>query len=49
MKAIKATLPQDDKAQIEEFEKGAAAFAKKIVGNFKDYEFVSSILPQTIR
>ena len=27
--------------RVEAFEKGAAAYAKKIVANFKDYEFVS--------
>ncbi|PWN54096.1 translationally controlled tumor-associated [Violaceomyces palustris] len=36
MKTIKNTLPEDQHA---DFEKRAAAFAKKIVGNFKDYEF----------
>ncbi|KAJ7507861.1 translationally controlled tumor-associated [Mycena galericulata] len=36
MKAVKAKLPED---RVETFEKGAAAFAKKIVANFKDYEF----------
>jgi len=36
MKAVKANLPED---RVEAFEKGAAAFAKKIVANFKDYEF----------
>lgn len=38
MKTVKAQLPAD---RVEAFEKGAAAFAKKIVANFKDYEFVS--------
>ncbi|PPQ98542.1 hypothetical protein CVT24_004033 [Panaeolus cyanescens] len=36
MKAVKAQLPAERQPA---FEKGAAAFAKKIVGNFKDYEF----------
>ncbi|KAJ7368350.1 translationally controlled tumor-associated [Mycena albidolilacea] len=36
MKAVKAELPPD---RVETFEKGAQAFAKKIVANFKDYEF----------
>lgn len=36
MKSIKAKLPAE---RVEAFEKGASAFAKKIVGNFKDYEF----------
>jgi hypothetical protein len=39
MKAVKAKLPED---RVEGFEKGAQAYAKKIVANFKDYEFVSS-------
>lgn len=37
MKAIKGKLPED---RVADFEKGAQAFAKKIVANFKDYEFV---------
>ncbi|KAJ7904562.1 translationally controlled tumor-associated [Mycena olivaceomarginata] len=36
MKAVKGKLPAD---RVETFEKGAQAFAKKIVANFKDYEF----------
>ncbi|KAI0304113.1 translationally controlled tumor protein [Russula brevipes] len=36
MKAVKAQLPED---RVAEFEKGASAFAKKIVANFKNYEF----------
>ncbi|KAF9055300.1 translationally controlled tumor-associated [Hymenopellis radicata] len=36
MKAVKATLPAD---RVDAFEKGAQAFAKKLVANFKDYEF----------
>lgn len=39
MKAVKAKL---DEERVEAFEKGASAFAKKIVANFKDYEFVGS-------
>jgi hypothetical protein len=39
MKAVKAKLPED---RVESFEKGAQTYAKKIVTNFKDYEFVSS-------
>lgn len=38
MKAVKEKLPGD---RVADFEKGAQAFAKKIVANFKDYEFVS--------
>jgi hypothetical protein len=40
MKAVKAQLPKES---VESFEKGATSFAKKIVANFKDYEFVSSL------
>jgi hypothetical protein len=43
MKAVKAKL-QERGASAEEvtaFEKGAAAYAKKIVANFKDYEFLT--------
>jgi len=36
MKAVKAKLAEDE---VAAFEKGAQAFAKKIVANFKDYEF----------
>lgn len=36
MKALKAKLPEDQQA---DFEKKAGAYAKKIVANFKDYEF----------
>ena len=36
MKAIKAKLPED---QVADFEKKAAAYAKKIVAKFGDYEF----------
>ncbi|KAH0587626.1 hypothetical protein H2248_006395 [Termitomyces sp. 'cryptogamus'] len=37
MKALKEKLPEERR---EAFEKGAQAYAKKIVANFKDYEFV---------
>lgn len=36
MKAVKAKLPE---GRVADFEKGAAAYAKKIVANFKDFEF----------
>ncbi|KIY74140.1 translationally controlled tumor-associated [Cylindrobasidium torrendii FP15055 ss-10] len=36
MKAVKGKLPAD---RVSAFETGAQTFAKKIVGNFKDYEF----------
>jgi hypothetical protein len=42
MKKVKEAMKEkgasDD--EIKEFEKGALNFAKKIVGNFKDYEFL---------
>jgi hypothetical protein len=41
MKAVKAKLPED---RVEAFEKGAQAYAKKVVANFKDFEFVSLII-----
>lgn len=39
MKAVKAHLAQTKPERVEAFEKGAAGFAKKIVANFKDFEF----------
>ncbi|PWN86599.1 putative translationally-controlled tumor protein [Acaromyces ingoldii] len=39
MKAIKAKLQAENPERVEVFEKKAAEFAKKIVGNFKDYDF----------
>ncbi|PSR77280.1 hypothetical protein EW026_g4036 [Hermanssonia centrifuga] len=39
MKAVKAKLQDTNPGAVEEFEKGAQAFAKKLVANFKDYEF----------
>ncbi|KAI9508934.1 Mss4-like protein [Russula earlei] len=36
MKAVKEKLAED---RVASFEKDAQAFAKKIIGNFKDYEF----------
>jgi len=36
MKTVKKKLPED---RVADFEKEASAFAKKIVANFKDYEF----------
>ena len=41
MKAVKGKLQEKTPERVEGFEKGAAAFAKKIVANFKDFEFVS--------
>ncbi|KAJ7047324.1 translationally controlled tumor protein [Mycena alexandri] len=39
MKEVKAKLAETKPERVEAFEKGAATFAKKIVSNFKDYEF----------
>lgn len=39
MKAVKAKLQETKPDRVEAFEKGAAAYAKKIVANFKDFEF----------
>lgn len=44
MKSVKAELEKSKPERVEAFEKGAQAFAKKIVANFKDYEFVSHSL-----
>ena len=40
MKEVKGKLQEINPSRVEAFEKGAAGFAKKIVANFKDYEFV---------
>ena len=42
MKTVKAKLSEQGKSadEIAAFEKGAQGFAKKIVANFKDYEFL---------
>lgn len=39
MKAVKTHLQETNPDRVAVFEKNAAAFAKKIVANFKDYEF----------
>lgn len=39
MKAVKAHLQESNPDRVAEFEKGAQAAAKKIITNFKDYEF----------
>ncbi|CCO28176.1 Translationally-controlled tumor protein homolog OS=Cryptococcus neoformans var, neoformans serotype D (strain B-3501A) GN=CNBM1320 PE=3 SV=1 [Rhizoctonia solani AG-1 IB] len=39
MKAVKEHLSKANPERVNAFEKGAAAFAKKIVANFKDFEF----------
>ncbi|ELU45609.1 translationally-controlled tumor protein [Rhizoctonia solani AG-1 IA] len=41
MKAVKAYLSTAKPDRVEAFEKGAQAYAKKIVANFKNFEFVS--------
>ena len=38
---VKTKLQETNPDRVDAFEKGAQALAKKIVGNFKDYEFVS--------
>jgi hypothetical protein len=42
MKKVKETLKEKGAKEedITAFEKGAQGYAKKIVGNFKDYEFL---------
>ncbi|KAL5527379.1 hypothetical protein ACEPAG_6170 [Sanghuangporus baumii] len=39
MKAVKAKLQESHPERVEVFEKGASEYAKKIIANFKDYEF----------
>ena len=39
MKTVKAELGKTKAERVEAFEKGAQAYAKKIVANFKDFEF----------
>jgi hypothetical protein len=39
MKAVKAKLAESDPEQVPIFEKGAAAYVKKVIGSFKDWEF----------
>jgi hypothetical protein len=42
MKGVKKALEEKGAPaeEVKEFETKAAAFAKKIIGNFKDYEFL---------
>jgi Translationally controlled tumour protein len=42
MKGVKEAMKKKGASEdeIKEFEKGAQSFAKKILGNFKDYEFL---------
>jgi hypothetical protein len=44
MKAVKAKLAETNPDRVEAFEKGAQGYAKKIVANFKDFEFVRPFL-----
>ena len=39
MKKVKAYLAEKDPSRVEAFEKGAQNYAKKIIANFKDFEF----------
>lgn len=41
MKAIKKHLEGTRPERVKEFEAGASKYAKKIVANIKDYDFVS--------
>lgn len=40
MKEVKTKLQKENPEHVEAFEKGAQAYAKKIVANFKNFEFV---------
>ena len=44
MKAVKEHLARSNPDRVAAFEKGASAYAKKIVANFKDFEFVSGVI-----
>lgn len=39
MKAVKGKLEANNPERVPAFEKGAAAFAKKVIGSFGDWEF----------
>ncbi|KAG8928914.1 hypothetical protein FRC03_007622 [Tulasnella sp. 419] len=39
MKAVETYLKENNPDRVDAFKKGAADYAKKIVANFKDYEF----------
>lgn len=41
MKRVKAELTKTHPDKVEAFEKGAGAYAKKVVADFKNYDFVS--------
>jgi hypothetical protein len=42
MKKVKETMNANGASEdeVKEFEKGAQGFAKKVIANFKDYEFL---------
>lgn len=40
MKAVEAKLKETKPDRVDAFKTGAATYAKKIIANFKDYEFV---------
>ena len=40
MKAVKEKLGPEGPERVKAFESGAGAYAKKIIANFKDFEFV---------
>ena len=43
MKAIKAKLQETKPDRVEAFEKGAAVYAKKIIADIDNYDFVSFV------
>ncbi len=45
MKAVKTKLQETNPDRVNQFEKDAQAFAKKVIEKFKDYEFVSCPQP----
>jgi dethiobiotin synthetase len=47
MKAVKTKLQETNPDRVSVFEKGAQAYAKKIVAKFDDYEFVSNVYFQS--
>lgn len=46
MKAVKGYLQTNKPDEVETFEKAAQTFAKKVVSNFKDFEFVRALSSQ---
>jgi hypothetical protein len=48
MKAVKTKLTETNPDRVGAFEKGAQGYAKKIVANFKDLEFVRLFRPQVV-